>query len=213
MEAGPGRSEGRPAGRGVLRARAAWTRAVEGSSVGGAGAGCVGTGWPFADTPSRPTPPDKPPRTCAPPTDRPPPPRALHDQGRALPESQRRTHEATLRAVLPEYGVRAGVTATRTDALVATLAQAEQAGHDPEALLRQAINMRELDTAEDVNDVLVWRLRRIAQLPAHPGEAPPRPQAGTHQAKTSTSRTSERSAPAAAPRPAVPDHNRRPPRR
>ncbi|MER7484537.1 mobilization protein [Streptomyces sp. NPDC126497] len=139
--------------------------------------------------------------------------RVLHDQGRALPESQRRSHEATLRAVLPEQDVRAGGMATRTDALVATLAQAEQAGHDPEALLRQAIDMRELDTAEDVNDVLVWRLRRIAQLPAHPGEAPPRPQAGTRQAKTSTSRTIERNAPAAAPRPAVPDHDRRPPRR
>ncbi|MFJ2716904.1 relaxase/mobilization nuclease domain-containing protein [Streptomyces sp. NPDC087437] len=141
------------------------------------------------------------------------PMRALHDQGRALPEAQRRTHEATLRAVLPEHGVRAGGTATRTDALIATLAQAEQAGHDPEALLRQAINVRELDTAEDVNDVLVWRLRRIAQLPAHPGEAPRRPQVGTRQAKTSTSRTSERNAPAAAPRPVVSDPNRRPPRR
>ena len=34
------------------------------------------------------------------------PMRVLHDQGRALPEAQRRTHEATLRAVLPEeaYG-------------------------------------------------------------------------------------------------------------
>lgn len=141
------------------------------------------------------------------------PMRVLHAQGRALPESQRRLHEATLRAVLPEQDVRAGGMATRTDALVATLAQVEQAGHNPEALLRQAIDMRELDTAEDVNDVLVWRLRRIAQLPAHPGEAPPRPQAGTRQAKPSTSRTIERSAPAAAPRPAVPDHDRRPPRR
>ncbi|OSP41627.1 mobilization protein [Streptomyces sp. 13-12-16] len=141
------------------------------------------------------------------------PMRVLHAQGRALPESQRRSHEATLRAVLPEQDVRAGGMATRTDALVATLAQAEQAGHNPEALLRQAIDMRELDTAEDVNDVLVWRLRRIAQLPAHPGEAPPRPQAGTRQAKPSTSRTIERNAPAAAPRPAVPDHDRRPPRR
>lgn len=37
--------------------------------------------------------------------------------------------------------------------------------------------MRELDTAADVNDVLVWRLRRIARLPAHPGEALRRPQA------------------------------------
>lgn len=66
--------------------------------------------------------------------------RVLHDQGRALPEAQRRTHEATLRAVLPEKVVRAGGMEARTDALVATLAQAERAGHDSEALLRQAID-------------------------------------------------------------------------
>ncbi|MYS00345.1 mobilization protein, partial [Streptomyces sp. SID4940] len=140
------------------------------------------------------------------------PMRVLHEQGRALPEAQRRTHEATLRAALPEQDVRAdGV--PKTDALVATLAQAEQAGHDPKALLRQAVNMRELDTAADVNDVLVWRLRRIAQLPAHPGEAPRRPQAGTRPPKTSANRTNERNIPAAAPRPAASDPRSRPPRR
>ncbi|MFE3860257.1 relaxase/mobilization nuclease domain-containing protein [Streptomyces goshikiensis] len=141
------------------------------------------------------------------------PMRALHDQGRALPEAQRRTHEVTLRAVLPEQSVGAGGMPAKTDALVATLAQVEQAGHDPEALLRQAIDMRELDTATDVNDVLVWRLRRIAQLPAHPGEAARRQQAGTRSTKTSTSRTSERNIPAVAPRPAVSDPRNRPPRR
>ncbi|WP_326765327.1 relaxase/mobilization nuclease domain-containing protein [Streptomyces sp. NBC_01591] len=141
------------------------------------------------------------------------PMRKLHDQGLALPEAQRRAHEATLSAVLPEHGVRANGTPTKTDALIATLAQAEQEGHDPETLLRQAINLRELDTAEDVNDVLVWRLRRLAQLPAHPGAAPRRPQAGTRPAKTSTNRTSERNAPAAAARPAVSDPPSRPLRR
>ncbi|MEV7035722.1 relaxase/mobilization nuclease domain-containing protein [Streptomyces sp. NPDC093272] len=141
------------------------------------------------------------------------PMRALQDQGRALPEPQRRSLNATLRAVLPEHGVQADDLPTRTDALVATLAQAEQVGHDPEALLQQAIDMRELDTAEDVNDVLVWRLRRIAQLPAHSSEAPRRPRASTRQTKTSASRTSERNTPAATARPAVLDPNSRPPRR
>ncbi|MFB7147877.1 MULTISPECIES: relaxase/mobilization nuclease domain-containing protein [Streptomyces] len=141
------------------------------------------------------------------------PMRVLHDQGRALPEAQRRTHEATLRAALPEQGVRADGMPTKTDALVATLAQAEQAGHDPEALLQQAIDMRELDTAADVNDVLVWRLRRLAQLPAHPGEAPRRPRAGICPPKTQASRTSERNAPTAAPHRAVSDRRSRPPRR
>lgn len=141
------------------------------------------------------------------------PMRVLHDQGGALPEARRRTHEAALRAALPEQGVRADGTPSKTDALVATLAQAEQAGHDLEALLQQAIDMRELDTAADVNDVLVWRLRRLAQLPAHPGEAPRRPQAGTRPTNTSPNRTSERNLPTAAPRPAVSDPRSRPPRR
>lgn len=141
------------------------------------------------------------------------PMRALRDQGRALPEAERRTHEATLRAALPQQGPRADGTLTKTDALAATLAQAEQAGHDPEALLQQAIAMRELDTAEDVNDVLVWRLRRLAQLPAHPGEATPHPRAGTRQPTTSTNDlTSNRTAPTAAARPGS-DPRTRPPRR
>ncbi|WP_405812433.1 relaxase/mobilization nuclease domain-containing protein [Streptomyces sp. NBC_01520] len=139
--------------------------------------------------------------------------RVLHDQGRTLPEAQRRTHEATLRAVLPEKVVRAEGMEARTDALIATLAQAEQAGHDSEALLRQAIDMRELDSADDASDVLVWRLRRIAQLPAHPGAGARRPQAATRQATTPCSRISERNATAAAPLGTVQDPNRRSPRR
>ncbi|MGC0374715.1 relaxase/mobilization nuclease domain-containing protein [Streptomyces sp. SAI-229] len=141
------------------------------------------------------------------------PMRVLHDQGRALPEAQRRMYDATLRAVLPEHGIQADGMPQRIDALVATLAQAEREGHNLEALLRQAIGMRELDTAEDVNDVLVWRLRRIAHLPAHPGAAPRRPQVGAPRAKTSASRTSERNASAAAPHAAVSDPHSRPPRR
>ncbi|MFI9626456.1 relaxase/mobilization nuclease domain-containing protein [Streptomyces sp. NPDC052042] len=137
------------------------------------------------------------------------PMRALRDQGRALPEAERRTHEATIRAALPEQQRDAGSTSAKNDALAATLAQAEQAGHDPKTLLQQAIDMRELDTAEDVNDVLVWRLRRLAQLPAHPDEAPRRPHAGTSQPKTSTNR----SAPTIAARPITFDPRNRPPRR
>ncbi|MGW0564633.1 relaxase/mobilization nuclease domain-containing protein [Streptomyces sp. NPDC003016] len=141
------------------------------------------------------------------------PMQALRDQGRALPEAERRTHETTIRAALPEEGLRADSSSTKTDALAATLAEAEQAGHDPKTLLQQAIDMRELDTAEDVNDVLVWRLRRLAQLPAHPGEATRRPQAGTSQPKASTNRTNNRTAPTAAARPAASDPRNRPPRR
>ncbi|WP_371790387.1 relaxase/mobilization nuclease domain-containing protein [Streptomyces sp. NBC_01471] len=128
------------------------------------------------------------------------PMQALRDHGRALPEAERRTHEATIRAVLPGHGLRSDGE-TNTDALAATLAQAEQAGHDSRALLEKAIVMRELDTADDVNDVLVWRLRRLAQLPAHPGEVPRRPQADTRQTKPSANRTSTRTEPTAAARP------------
>ncbi|WP_250287656.1 relaxase/mobilization nuclease domain-containing protein [Streptomyces atroolivaceus] len=139
--------------------------------------------------------------------------RALRDQGRALPEIERRTHEATIRAALPVQGLRADSSSTKNDALAATLAQVEQAGHDPKALLQQAIGMRELDTAEDVNDVLVWRLRRLAHLPAHPGEATRRPQASTIRPKTATNHAINRRAPTAAARPAASDPRNSPPRR
>lgn len=141
------------------------------------------------------------------------PMQTLHDQGRALPEAERQTHQATIRAALPNEERRATSSSTKTDALAATLAQAEQAGHDPKALLQQAIDMRELDTAEDVDDVLVWRMRRLAQLPAHPGEATRRPQASTIQPKTATNHTINRMAPTAAARPAASDPRNRPPRR
>ncbi|MFI9580421.1 relaxase/mobilization nuclease domain-containing protein [Streptomyces sp. NPDC052236] len=53
-------------------------------------------------------------------------------------------------------------------ALAATLADAQQAGHDPAALIAEATRRRELDTAASISDVLVWRLRRSAHLPAAP---------------------------------------------
>ena len=64
-------------------------------------------------------------------------------------------------------------------ALAATLADAEAAGHEPAVLLKKASARRELDSAESVSDVLVWRLRRAADLPADasampaPGSASP----------------------------------------
>lgn len=137
---------------------------------------------------------------------------ALRDQGRALPDAQLRTYETTIRAALPENSTQPG-TNTKNDALAATLAQAEQAGHDPKALLQEAIAMRELDTAEDVNDVLVWRLRRLAQLPAHPGEAARSPQDDTGRATPPANRTGVRAASPASPRPAATDPRSRPPRR
>lgn len=51
-------------------------------------------------------------------------------------------------------------------ALAATLADAESAYHDPAVLLAEAAERRELGTADSISDVLVWRLRRMADLPA-----------------------------------------------
>jgi hypothetical protein len=124
----------------------------------------------------------------------------LRGQGRSLPEPKRRSYENTIRAAFPAHGV-PGEYAADTDALTATLAQAEQAGHDPKTLLRKAIDMRELDTAEDVNDVLIWRLCRLANLPAHPGSSARSMQAVYRKVAP------------AAPRPALPDPLSRSPRR
>lgn len=77
------------------------------------------------------------------------------------------------------------------DALAATLADAEKAGHDPKALLEEAASWRELDTARDTTDVLVWRIRRIADLPANPGQ-PGAAKAGTARTRPAPGRTGAR---------------------
>jgi hypothetical protein len=136
------------------------------------------------------------------------PMRALRDQGRALPPAQRERLGAMVDTALattagsqngqdsngPSGTAPAG---PGRDALAATLAQAEQAGHNPEALLREAIAVRELDTADTIDDVLVWRIRRLARLPA-----PTRRAAGRRGATgTATARTAGHPAAPSAPRP------------
>ncbi|MFJ8440883.1 relaxase/mobilization nuclease domain-containing protein [Kitasatospora griseola] len=93
--------------------------------------------------------------------------RTMREMAQALPEPERRRHEATIRAAL---GKPENHTATdhQHDALAATLAEAEKAGHDPKALLEEAIDRRELESARDTDAVLVWRICRIADLPANP---------------------------------------------
>ncbi|MDT3395286.1 relaxase/mobilization nuclease domain-containing protein [Streptomyces sp. B1866] len=136
----------------------------------------------------------------------------LIDHGRALPEPERGKHQATIRAALPDHLLPPG-TDPNHEALTATLAQAERAGHHPETLLRQAIAMRELDTAEDIDGVLVWRLRRLAHLPAHPSGAPRRFQPSTSRSATPTLSTGIRPAPTTTGRAEPPDRHNRPPRR
>ncbi|RST18519.1 mobilization protein [Streptomyces sp. WAC05374] len=74
-------------------------------------------------------------------------------------------------------------------ALAATIADAEAAGHDPATLLSDAVTRRELDTADSVSDVLVWRLRRMADLPGDPSELPAN---GTTGGPATTRRTTSR---------------------
>ncbi|TQE37529.1 mobilization protein, partial [Streptomyces ipomoeae] len=89
--------------------------------------------------------------------------RAMREQGRRLSQPIRQRHADTINAALPNHQL-AGEPGW--DALAATLDQAERAGHDPAALLKEAIEWRELNTADSVTDVLVWRMRRLGKLPA-----------------------------------------------
>ncbi|MGY4968372.1 relaxase/mobilization nuclease domain-containing protein [Streptomyces nigrescens] len=90
---------------------------------------------------------------------------AMRERGRRLPAAARSQHASTVRTTLPALAER--LLAERGwDALAATLTDIEQAGHDTGTLLSQAAGRRELDSAESVSDVLVWRLRRLADLPA-----------------------------------------------
>ncbi|WSQ12945.1 mobilization protein [Streptomyces sp. NBC_01231] len=90
---------------------------------------------------------------------------ALYQRGRRLnrPVQQRQT--VVLRGALPELAEHI-LAEPGWYALAATLADAERAGHDPATLLTEAAGQRELNSADSISDVLVWRLRRAADLPA-----------------------------------------------
>ncbi|MFF4529442.1 relaxase/mobilization nuclease domain-containing protein [Streptomyces sp. NPDC001407] len=91
---------------------------------------------------------------------------ALRDRGRRLPKTTRARYETTVRTVLPHLA-QTLMAERGWDALAATLSDAARAGADPAALLREVAGQRELDSAGSVSDVLVWRIRRIADLQAH----------------------------------------------
>ncbi|CAM5572378.1 relaxase/mobilization nuclease domain-containing protein [Streptomyces aurantiogriseus] len=90
---------------------------------------------------------------------------ALYQRGRHLNRPLQQRQTAALREALPKLAERI-LAEPGWYALAATLADAENAGHDPAVLLAEAAGQRELATAESVSDVLVWRLRRAAGLPA-----------------------------------------------
>ncbi|MFD8589852.1 relaxase/mobilization nuclease domain-containing protein [Streptomyces sp. NPDC059637] len=121
--------------------------------------------------------------------------RALCQRGRRLgrPLLQRQT--AMLRASLPELAEQ--ILAEQSwYALAATLADAEAAGHDLAALLAGAAGQRELGTAESVSDVLVWRLRRTANLLADTSGTV----TGGHTARRPVHRTGQRAPGRSGPR-------------
>ncbi|MGX6740938.1 relaxase/mobilization nuclease domain-containing protein [Streptomyces xantholiticus] len=93
------------------------------------------------------------------------PMKAMREQGRRLPAPVRDRYAHTMEAALPGQADDV-LREPGWDALAATLDQAERAGHNPDALLQQAIEWRELETADNVTDVLVWRVRRMGNLPA-----------------------------------------------
>lgn len=112
----------------------------------------------------------------------PPPIAALHRRGRRLPQALRQQQTASLRRALPELVDRI-LAEPGWQALAATLADAETAGYNPAALLADATRRRELDTADSVSDVMVWRLRRIADPSADAEQTP------VHKAAPTPSRT------------------------
>ncbi|MCT9009384.1 relaxase/mobilization nuclease domain-containing protein [Streptomyces rhizosphaerihabitans] len=90
---------------------------------------------------------------------------ALRRRGQRMTPRIRARQADLLRKALPELAERIQAE-PGWPALVSTLADARQAGHDPAALLADAARRRELGSADSISDVLVWRLRRSAHLPA-----------------------------------------------
>ncbi|RZD89317.1 relaxase/mobilization nuclease domain-containing protein [Streptomyces albidoflavus] len=91
----------------------------------------------------------------------------LYQRGRRLSRVVLQRQTELLRDALPELAEQI-LAEPGWHALAATIAEAEVAGHEPGALLSGAVESRELGTADSVSDVLVWRLRRMADLPAGP---------------------------------------------
>ncbi|WP_371787897.1 mobilization protein [Streptomyces griseoaurantiacus] len=117
------------------------------------------------------------------------PMRRLRQQATHIPAPARRRYDIAIRTALAASD---RVAQGPMPALAATLAAAEAAGHAPDALLRQAVGQRELATADSVEDVLVWRVRRLTDLPAAPvlttavKQRPPTPEAQRQDIPTVT---------------------------
>lgn len=112
----------------------------------------------------------------------------LYQRGRRLGRPVLQRQMVLLREALPRLAEQI-LAEPGWYALAATIAEAEAAGHDPAALLSDAVERRELDTADSVSDVLVWRLRRTAGLPA---DASALSEKGTTDGRTATRKAATR---------------------
>ncbi|AKN71604.1 mobilization protein [Streptomyces sp. PBH53] len=104
----------------------------------------------------------------------------LRQRGQRLAPRARQRQADLLHEVLPDLAARVQAE-PGWPALAATLHDAREAGHDPGALLTEAAGRRELDTATSISDVLVWRLRRSAHLPALPESSHETPAPGSRR--------------------------------
>jgi hypothetical protein len=97
----------------------------------------------------------------------------MRTSGHSLPAPAQHHAAEVIRAVLPTEAARIQAE-PNLPALAATLIEAHRAGHDSAALLHRAVDNRELTTADSLTDVLLWRLRHEANLPALPNSPPQR---------------------------------------
>ncbi|WP_411761194.1 relaxase/mobilization nuclease domain-containing protein [Streptomyces tunisiensis] len=111
----------------------------------------------------------------------------LHQRGQRLAPPARQRQADLLHEVLPDLAAQVRAE-PGWPALAATLDDARKAGHDPAALLTEAAGRRELDTATSISDVLVWRLRRSAHLPALPERPRDTPARGSRRQGASAPR-------------------------
>ncbi|MDX3351340.1 relaxase/mobilization nuclease domain-containing protein [Streptomyces sp. ME02-6979A] len=95
----------------------------------------------------------------------------LYQRGRRLSRPVLQRQRVLLREALPELAEQI-LAEPGWYALAATITEAEAAGHDPAALLSDVAARRELGTADSISDVLVWRMRRTADLPADASQLP-----------------------------------------
>ncbi|TXS80627.1 mobilization protein [Streptomyces sp. me109] len=120
----------------------------------------------------------------------------LYQRGRRLSRPMLQRQTVLLREALPELAEQI-LAEPGWYALAATLAETEAAGHDPAALLSDVAGRRELGTADSISDVLVWRMRRTADLPADASHLP--------ETSTARSRSAARETPT---RPSAPGRRR-----